>query len=131
MNSIGARLSWERHRLGLSQEEMATRGGVRRQTQAHYEKDLSAPDGAYLAAIADLGVDVIYVLIGRRERPPLNQDLLTGVIVLVEEVIERMKLAVDPDTKAKIILNLYSTSEGKTDVDLNLAEAFVRIASKS
>jgi transcriptional regulator with XRE-family HTH domain len=128
-NSLGARLSGERHRLGLTQTELAIRGSVRRQTQAHYERNSRNPDGAYLGAIAEAGVDVLYVLTGRHERQPLNQDLLQGVLIVVEELLGRLRVDLQPETKARIIANLYSTSESKNAVDRDLAEAFIKIAS--
>jgi len=65
--SIGSRLREERKRLGLTQEALGQLGSVRRQAQLLYEKDLFVPDANYLAAIAAAGVDVLYVITGRKE----------------------------------------------------------------
>lgn len=73
-DSIGRRLRESRDALGLSQTEMAEAvlaGGARgatRQTQSNYEKGERMPDAGYLAVAADLGVDVLYVITGRREQ---------------------------------------------------------------
>jgi len=64
--SIGSRLREERKRLGLTQESLGQIGGVRKQAQLLYEKDSFVPDANYLAAIAATGVDVLYVLTGKR-----------------------------------------------------------------
>lgn len=61
---IGARLRSERERLGLSQEDMATRCGISRPTQYRYESGRASPDGGYINAAAAIGVNVQYVLIG-------------------------------------------------------------------
>ncbi|WP_341826529.1 transcriptional regulator [Burkholderia gladioli] len=66
MTSIGARLREERLRLGLSQDEFASVGGVARRTQAAYEGDERAPDTTYLLAVRELGIDVLFVLTGDR-----------------------------------------------------------------
>ncbi|WP_332451459.1 helix-turn-helix transcriptional regulator [Burkholderia ubonensis] len=66
MNTIGSRLREERLRLGLSQDEFAAVGGVLRRAQSNYESDERSPDAKYLTAVAELGVDVMYILLGRR-----------------------------------------------------------------
>lgn len=65
-NTIGERLRAERERLRLSQPELGVLGGVQKLAQINYEKDKRKPDAAYLAAVADAGVDVLYVLTGQR-----------------------------------------------------------------
>jgi transcriptional regulator with XRE-family HTH domain len=62
----GSRLREERERLRLSQTDFAKIGGAGRKSQFNYETGDSAPDGAYLSAIAAIGVDVLYVLTGQR-----------------------------------------------------------------
>lgn len=63
---IGARLVAERSRLGLTQEALGQIGGVARNAQANYESDKRLPDAGYLAAAAEVGVDVLFVVTGRR-----------------------------------------------------------------
>ena len=74
MTTIGERLREERTRLGLSQTDLASTGGVGKTTQINYEKCERSPDAAYLAAAAAVGVDVLYVLTGRRT--PVAADAL-------------------------------------------------------
>ncbi len=62
---IGVRLKRERKRLGMTQTEFAAVGGVLQHAQVNYEKGVRYPDAGYLAGIAELGVDVQYVLTGR------------------------------------------------------------------
>lgn len=64
--SIGERLREERIRLGLSQAELGEAGGVQKQAQLKYEKGERQPDALYLEGVAGRGVDVLYVLTGRR-----------------------------------------------------------------
>jgi len=71
-NSAGERLREERTRLGLKQEDLAAAGSVNRNTQGSYERGARNPDTAYLAAIAGLGIDVLYVVTGARVPEPLS-----------------------------------------------------------
>ena len=67
------RIKEERLRLGLSQEQLGAIAGVRKQAQLMYEKGDRNPDTLYLAAIAEAGADVLYILTGQR-----NQSMLTA-----------------------------------------------------
>lgn len=64
---VGRRLREERERLGLSQTEFGRQGGVTKQAQINYESDKRSPSTDYLAKVAELGVDILYVVTGRRE----------------------------------------------------------------
>ncbi|WP_175774003.1 helix-turn-helix domain-containing protein [Burkholderia multivorans] len=66
MGSIGARLREERLRIGLSQAEFAALGGLSNKAQLSYESGARSPDANYLAALAKIGVDVLYVITGER-----------------------------------------------------------------
>lgn len=73
--TIGARLREERTRLGVSQTELAVACGIAKNTQLNYEKDERSPDAKYLTAAEALGMDVYYVLIGKRL--PVSPDQLS------------------------------------------------------
>ncbi len=60
--TLGFRLRVERERLGVSQEVVAGWAGVKKLTQLQYENDRTAPSAAYLTAVAEHGIDVLYVL---------------------------------------------------------------------
>lgn len=66
MSTIGERLREERERFGLNQTDFGLFGGVQKQAQLKYEKGERVPDAAYLAAIATLGADVLYIITGMR-----------------------------------------------------------------
>lgn len=53
----------------MNQTEFANAGGVQKQAQFTYEKGLRYPDASYLAGIAEVGVDVLYLLTGRTSDP--------------------------------------------------------------
>lgn len=61
------RLREERIRLGLSQEAFSALANAAKRAQIYYEKGERRPDADYLTAIAAAGVDVLYILTGRRE----------------------------------------------------------------
>ena len=65
-HSIGIRLAGERKRVGLSQAELGTVGGVKKLAQSNYELGKRAPNSDYLGAILVTGVDVQYVITGLR-----------------------------------------------------------------
>jgi transcriptional regulator with XRE-family HTH domain len=69
MDNFPIRLKQERQRLHMNQTEFAGSGGVQKQAQFTYEKGLRYPDASYLAGIAEVGVDVLYLLTGRASDP--------------------------------------------------------------
>lgn len=95
----GERLRQERTRLGLRQDDFARLGGVNRNTQGSYEKGERNPDVAYLAAVAQAGVDVCFVITGVRKVDTLGdltepeQRLLTDYRSLAnadQEIVHRV-----------------------------------------
>lgn len=71
---IGERLREERQRLGLTQPEMGALASVGKQAQLRYEAGERSPDAQYLEAVAARGVDVLYVLTGRRDAGALSPE---------------------------------------------------------
>jgi len=59
---IGERLSAERKRVGLTQEELGKVGGAHRRTQVNYEAGARPMSVEYLLSLADAGIDVAAVL---------------------------------------------------------------------
>jgi transcriptional regulator with XRE-family HTH domain len=81
--NIGERLKEERVRLGYNQGDFAAIAGVAKTSQFNYEKGERSPDAAYLAAVAEKGVDVLYVVTGRRT-PEASSSFNGDEIDLVE-----------------------------------------------
>ncbi|SPK73070.1 Phage DNA-binding protein [Cupriavidus taiwanensis] len=69
---FGQRLEEERARLKLSKAAMAQAGDVSAGAYSNYLRGTRVPDLAALAAWSSAGVDVLYVVVGRR-----MPDLLT------------------------------------------------------
>lgn len=69
MNNFCDRLREERERLGYNQADFGEVGGVKKLAQFNYEKGERSPDADYLAKIAVIGVDVVYLITGQRSVP--------------------------------------------------------------
>ena len=74
MSNFGERLRQERKRLGLTQDELAEQGGVKKGAQFNYENGVRNPDVDYLLAIAAIGVDTQYLLHGEPSKTNLSDD---------------------------------------------------------
>ena len=72
MQNLGERLKEERQKLRLTQEEFANKTGGTGKSQGNYERDLRSPSAEYLLSADSLGVDILYVLTGRRAGEPVN-----------------------------------------------------------
>ncbi|MDE9589907.1 helix-turn-helix domain-containing protein [Xenorhabdus bovienii] len=70
MTSIGERLKEIRSKMGLNQTDFGALVGYSRNAQAYYERNERSPDAKYLAALANLGIDVMYVLTGIKSDLP-------------------------------------------------------------
>jgi transcriptional regulator with XRE-family HTH domain len=88
--TFGTRLAEERKRLGLKQSEFAARVGSDPPKQSLYENDRRELRAAYLSRIAAAGVDVGYVVTGRRSEGDWldegSTELLTAWLALPPEL---------------------------------------------
>ncbi|WP_371133368.1 helix-turn-helix domain-containing protein [Pseudomonas sp.] len=64
--NLGARLKAERERLGLNQTDFAAVAGASKHAQINWEKGAAAPNATALDAWEKLGLDVLYVVTGKR-----------------------------------------------------------------
>lgn len=78
-DGVATRILKERNRVGLNQEEFARLGGASQPTQGRYEGG-SPPKINYLAALAANGIDVMFILTGKRSNDALtpNEQILLG-----------------------------------------------------
>jgi len=70
MSTVGSRLKDERKRLGFSQEEFAATAGITRRPYTEWESGNTSPTAFQLAALAEVGADVLFIITGEREGPP-------------------------------------------------------------
>lgn len=89
---FGARLKEERIRLGFKQAEFAELVGTDVPKQSLYENDRRQLRARYLARLEPVGVDLLYVVTGRRSGGALlGEDataFLAGYLRLPEELRE-------------------------------------------
>jgi transcriptional regulator with XRE-family HTH domain len=113
---IGKLLRLERARLGLSQAQLAEAGGVSKTTQVSYEADSSRPDSDYLSGIAKLGIDVGWLITGRRSRGE-NWDLIEELLELIEEWATDRGRPTSVTERAALLRNLYGQFRSSGQID--------------
>lgn len=125
-DAIGARLREERNRLGYTQPEFAAFTESSKMSQVRYESGDRSPDSKYLAAISEVGADVLYILTGERRSglpsPQANQlperlrERLTTAIEAIEEGLAATGRTAPPDVKAELVLAAYDilASQGES-----------------
>ena len=104
MTNIGVRLKEERNRLGLSQDEFAVLGGVKKSAQVNYEAERRHPNTKYLANIWIGGADIQYILTGVHEISPDGQTDLNRATE--PERISRWYRAYNRAIKAAMALDI-------------------------
>lgn len=123
------RLREERERLGLSQTAMAACADVTKMSQINYEKGARSPDAKYLDAIARAGVDVLYILTGRRERVVSRLDDRARLALAIEAIEEGLAGKVlPPAKKAEAILLAYELLAEPSASRDNVVELVRRVA---
>jgi transcriptional regulator with XRE-family HTH domain len=115
MKELGPRLREERKRLGLSQQEFGAVGGVEANAQGKYENGERIPRSDYLAALGKKGVDVMYVLSGKRT--PISTDTLSEA----ERAIIMHYRVLSEDDKDAISQLATSLSECATELSSQTA----------
>lgn len=81
MNTFGRRLFEERHRLQLSQAELALAIGVSERSIGNYERGQRSPDAEQLVRLVEQGMDVYYVLTGKRASGRLDLDPMQRAVL--------------------------------------------------
>lgn len=82
--TLGERLRSERNRLGFTQTAFAALAGQSKRSQIDWEAGVSVPNATYLAAIAQEGADVIYILTGSRSGGPVAEPGSQREIALLD-----------------------------------------------
>jgi len=128
MSSIGSRLRDQRERLGYNQSDFAERAGTTRKTQFNYETDARRPDADYLAVLATIGVDVLYILTGQL---PVDRD--EAVQTSEEAAMLKYFRAAEPAVRRAAmgaLLSAVPTSAASGGMNMsNLGDGNVQIGS--
>lgn len=86
--SLGARLKEERKRLGYNQSDFAELVGSSYKSQLRWEKDESSPSADALNIWASIGLDVLYVVTGKRSEDTLFRPLIPKMSQEKQELID-------------------------------------------
>ena len=108
--SFGGKLQSERKRLGLSQAAIGAIGGVTKKTQVLYESGERSPDAQYLSAVAQAGVDVLYVLTGRVGALSAEEETLISYFRAATKDVQRAVLGALLGAKAGISQNVQGVT---------------------
>lgn len=71
---IGSRLKEERVRLGYNQPDFAALANASKRTLIDWEKDVSSPTAAQMAAFSCAGADIQYIVTGLRSKDVVSTD---------------------------------------------------------
>ena len=86
--NVADRFKSERERLALTQPRVADLTGVGKTTVINWEKGLSSPTAVQLSALAEVGLDVLYVITGQRtggaSAPPPPRAVSEGDRILLD-----------------------------------------------
>lgn len=105
--NIGERLRKERVRLGFNQAQFAAFAGVAKTSQFNYEKGDRSPDAAYLAAVAEKGVDILYVVTG-----VMTPKVVEGFTAAEDELVNQYRALPEADQAAvhRIVSAMWAMS---------------------
>ena len=136
-DTFGARLKFERERLGYTQDEFGSGGGVTRLTQSKYEKGDSSPDMNYLMAIEAMGADFNYLLTGEKSSYKSAEDVWNEQANLASAVVEELEKAINakgvvltPEKKARLVAAIYRNSHFNSPVNKRLVSDLLDLASE-
>lgn len=121
------RLRLERVRLGLTQASLADYGGVSNATQVAYEGGKTKPSLDYLARVFDAGVDIHYVITGRKQ-PGISWSLVRDVASAADAWSSSRAVPATIEERVDFMRALYSASEDEGLVDRGLLEAMIRLS---
>lgn len=102
LSTIGGRLKSERNRLGLSQPAMAALAGATKSAQVKWEKDTAAPNALALAAFAEAGADVLFIVTG------WHMATMPTARNVVSLTISEAFLLLNPAERRRLLLDLLA-----------------------
>lgn len=104
---MGHRLAAERERLTLTQAAFAKLGGAKTRTLQDWERGVATPSAEFLAAVGSCGVDLLFVLSGRRT------PVQTGALAAEEAELLNHYRASDPEGRAAARKVLSALAQNK------------------
>lgn len=111
-SEFGKRLKSERLRLGLTQQEMANAGGVRRATQYLYERGERLPAVDYVIGVLATGANLQYLFTGYRAPSAsdllvFDREALANALASADQMCRDEKgRLLDPEFRIQVTINL-------------------------
>ncbi|HCP78021.1 MAG: transcriptional regulator [Pusillimonas sp.] len=131
-SDIGRRLKEERERLGLSQAQLAKLAGTSPRTQIAWEQGEQTPNALYLAIAGQEGMDVQYVVSGRKS---INAEQVQDEIKMVLDAFQALDEALNsagktmpPDKKRLAAEALYHAVKSGDGEAVPLAKLLIKAA---
>ncbi len=104
MTTFSDRLRTARKRIGLSQEAFGEMAGVSLSSQGQYERGVAEPSAAYFLKLAEMGIDMNFLLASKlaaseegqqvgelqavlNQMPPAQQAMAFVIVSLVQETV--------------------------------------------
>lgn len=125
---LGARLKSERERLGLSQTDFAAVAGASKHAQINWEKGAAAPNAAALAAWADHGLDVLYVVTGERANTKSISHLPGGDLPPDEQLLLEAYRGLTTTARKALLAELLTGGKPKKPSRKQSAEGGVSVS---
>jgi transcriptional regulator with XRE-family HTH domain len=119
---MASRLTEERHRLKLSQAQLALMTQISKGSQAGYERGARPPDARYLAFAHKAGCDVHYIVTG--ESAVLSQGSESywhahdQILKTIEDWLKEHRLTLEFNKRMELLRLFMSRFERSQDVDL-------------
>lgn len=134
MSSIATRLREERERLDMNQTVFGAEAGVTKGSQVNYESGKRSPDAEYLAKVAALGVDVLYVVTGTRSDAQRDVEadlaLYADCWQALEHALSKAKKTLVPEKKREAVDALFELVKQGVEQQLEpLAIGLVKVAA--
>ena len=132
METYGERIRSERLRLKLTQSAFAKGVGVSQGTQVGYESGARLPNVQYLARASALGVDIIYVILGKQGSKVaidmVDWGMEARILGAVERWLHEHEVTLSVEKKmhlVRLFLEKYSQAEDIDDDYINKTLAVV------
>ena len=115
LEGVGRRLREERERLGLNQDQFAALADTGRMTVYRYELGAHLPTLAFLGLVSPAGVDVDYVLKGKRAVVPLGVDdaaLLGRAMTVIDDLLDKHNFQPSEELRGRLVLQVLRDALG-------------------
>jgi transcriptional regulator with XRE-family HTH domain len=113
--SLAERFREVREGLNLSQADFAASLGVSRVQLGRYERGDGMPGAEVLARLAEMGLDVLYVLTGRRAVPPKpgrRPLLLAQCVDAINAGLSQQGIVLGDEHRGRAYFGLYDLALG-------------------